>query len=81
MFKVEIRKMKESHRDTFWVYLINPTGGTLTPYMSEHRDRAVFTACEYAMFLGDMDAFNDLLVELKQIDPAMATLLSLRIEK
>lgn len=60
-FRVAVHAMKESHRTTYHVCLdrgdrpldAKPWDkGRICPYMSEHRDRADFTAAEWAAFLG-----------------------------
>ena len=59
-FTVRISKMIESHRHTYWVILEHngrpkdakpwDKTGYITPYMSEHLDRAQYTAQEWADF-------------------------------
>lgn len=62
-FRVEVARMRESHRLTWWVTLINvrtrPAGarvfddtGRIFPFMSEIRPHAIQEAHEWAAFLG-----------------------------
>jgi hypothetical protein len=62
-FLVEVSKMKESHRETFWVRLTNTAlrpanprpfdeTGTITPFMTEEQEHAQHVAKEWAEFLG-----------------------------
>ncbi len=69
--KVFVNTMVESHRTTFWVTFKNEKGETTTPHYFEEREKAVFTAAEYAKFFGDIESFDSLMVELEKIDPVM----------
>lgn len=61
-FKVSILKMTESHRETFWLEVRHPEGGStlsmgkekgsMTPYKSEDIDRVRYMAHEYCNLLG-----------------------------
>lgn len=51
--RVVIGIMKESDKGlSYWVYLYREDGGKFSPYMSYYMDRAIYTAAEYANFLG-----------------------------
>lgn len=65
-FEVSVCKMKESHRNTWWVQIKNlnlphhffgrsDNPGYMTPYMSEVEEQAIHIASEYAKFLGVPD--------------------------
>lgn len=61
-FKISILKMVESHRETFWLEIRHPEGGStfsmgkekgsMTPYKSEDIDRVRYMAHEYCNLLG-----------------------------
>lgn len=69
--RVYVNNMKGSHRETFWVTFENEHGETVTPHYFEQRERAVFTAAEYALFFGDMESYEKLKQELETTDPVM----------
>ncbi len=61
-FQISIAKMKESHRETFWLIVSHPDykssgkfgseKGTMTPFMDEDIDKVRYFAQDYAMLFG-----------------------------
>lgn len=61
-FKVSITQMQESHQKTYWVVLTNSSRpddadifdgtGKITPFYSQHLERAEYEAAQWAAFLG-----------------------------
>lgn len=52
MYRVYVATMKESHRITYWVTMVNPTGAVITPHYFTVLEHAEETANDYAAFLG-----------------------------